>query len=225
MAEFDLTQLRNICVLGHGGDGKTSCCDAILFSAKAVDRFGRVDNGTSKFDFDPDEIKKKHTINSSLGFCEWKKHKINIIDTPGDANFVGETKSSAKASDAAVIVLDAHSGVKVQTVRTWEFADEFRLPKIVFINMMDKERADFNRVLDSLKKTFKASFIPLTYPIGAEQTFRGVVDLLAGKAHIYKGGETGDFSTENIPDDIKRECQKLKEKLIESSVEQDEKMM
>lgn len=225
MAEYDLTQLRNICVLGHGGDGKTSCCDAMLFSAKATDRLGKVDNGTSRFDFDPDEIKKKHTINLSLGFCEWKKHKINIIDTPGDANFIGETKSSAKASDAAVIVLDAHSGVKVQTVRTWEFADEFHLPKIVFINMMDKDRANFNKVLDDLKNTFKVSFIPLTYPIGAEQTFKGVIDLMSGKAHVYKGGENGDFSNENIPDDIKADCQELKEKLVELSVEQDEKML
>jgi len=225
MAEYDVTQIRNICVLGHGGDGKTSLCDAMLFSAKAVDRFGKVDNGTSRFDFDPDEIKKKTTISSSLGLCEWKKHKINIIDTPGDANFVGETKSAVKAADAVIIILDAHSGVKVQTQRTWEFAEELKLPKLIFINMMDKERANFNKILDDLKKAFKVTFIPLQYPIGCEESFKGVVDLISNKAHIYKDGENGEFSIENIPEDIKGDCQSLRERLVESAVEQDEKMM
>ena len=225
MAEYDVNNMRNICVIGHGGDGKTSFCDAALFSTKAVDRLGRVDNGTSKFDFDPDEIKKKATINVSLGFCEWKKHKINILDTPGDANFVGDTKASVRAADAALIILDGHSGVKVQTQRGWEFAQELNLPKTVFVNMMDKERANFTKVLDDLKKSFNVSFIPLVLPIGAEASFKGVADLISQKAHIYKNGENGEYDVTDIPADIKDECQSMREKLVESAVEQDEKMM
>ncbi|OGL47079.1 MAG: translation elongation factor G [Candidatus Schekmanbacteria bacterium RBG_16_38_11] len=225
MAEYDVNNMRNICVIGHGGDGKTSFCDAALFSAKTVERLGRVDNGTSKFDYDPDEIKKKATISTSLGFCEWKKHKINILDTPGDANFVGETKSSIRAADAVVIILDGHSGVKVQTQTGWEFAEESNLPKIVFINMMDKERANFIKVLDDLKKSFKTAFIPLVSPIGAEESFKGVVDLISKKAHVYKNGENGEYDVADIPADIKDECMSLREKLVESAVEQDEKMM
>ncbi|MBI5376868.1 MAG: elongation factor G [Candidatus Schekmanbacteria bacterium] len=225
MAQYSLSNLRNICVIGHGGDGKTTLSDAMLFCAGASDRLGKIINGTSKFDYDPDEIKKKGSISATLGFCEWKKNKVNIIDTPGDANFIGDIKSSLRVADGAVLLVDAHSGVKVQTERTWNFCDELELPRIVFVNMMDKERANYEKTVEALKEVFKVSFVPLQYPIGSEQNFKGVVDLLDNKAHIYKNDESGKYDVVDVPQDIAADTASLKDRMVESLVEIDEATM
>lgn len=225
MTQYNSSKLRNVCVIGHGGDGKTTFSDALLFCSGASDRLGKTANGTSKFDFDPDEIKKGGSINAAIGFTEWKKNKINIIDTPGDANFIGDIKSSLRIADSAILLVDAHSGVKVQTERTWSFCDEFELPRLIFINMMDKERADFKSVLEELDSTFQSSFVPLQYPIGYEANFKGVVNLLDGKSHIYKDDESGKYDISEIHGEISGECSEIRGKTIEALVELDESIM
>ncbi len=225
MAQYNSSNLKNVCIIGHGGDGKTTFSDALLFCSGASDRLGKTENGTSKFDFDPDEVKKGGSINAALGFMEWKKNKINIIDTPGDANFIGDIKSSLRITDSAILIIDAHGGIKVQSERTWGFCDELSIPRAVFINMMDKERADFNAVLSELGDIFQVSFVPLQMPVGKEDDFKGIVNLLEGKAHIYKTDESGKFDVTDIPDDMLSESSSLKEKMVEALVELDEEIM
>ena len=148
--ERKIEQIRNIALTAHVGSGKTSLAEAMLFNGKSTTRLGKVDDGTSNMDFEPEEIKRKITISSSFHHCDWKKNYINIIDTPGDDNFLSDTKFSLQAADAVIVVLDATAGVKVGTEKVWNFADEQKLPRIVLINKMDRERADFFKVVDEI---------------------------------------------------------------------------
>ncbi len=182
MKKYEVNRLRNTAIIAHGKAGKTSLSEAMLFDGGSTDRLGRVDDGSSVMDFEPEEIKRKLTISSSFNHLEWDKHKINIIDTPGDANFIIETKNSLQSADSAVVVLDAVSGVEVQTEKVWEYASQFDLPRLFFISKMDRERADFLATLGDIQKVLSPKAIPLNLPIGAEESFSGVVDLLSGKA-------------------------------------------
>jgi len=218
-------QLRNIAFIGHGGSGKTSIAEAMLFNGKVTTRLGKVDDGSSSFDFEPEEIKRKISINSAYHHCDWKKHYINIIDTPGDFNFITDTRFALQAADTAVIVVDATDTVKVGTEKVWEFAEAEQIPKGIFINKMDRERADFYRILEDIENTFGIKVTPITIPIGSEDSFIGVVDLLKMKAYSYSKDGSGNMQSIEIPSDIKDSASEWREKMIENVVEANDVLM
>ena len=183
---LDITKIRNIGFVGHGGVGKTSLVEAILFAAGATTRIGRVDDGTTTTDFDPDEIKRKISLNTSVAFCDYKGHRLNLVDTPGYGDFVADARAGLRVVNAAVVVVDAVAGVQVQTEKVWKFANEYALPRVVVINRLDRERADFFRALESLQKRLKGRLAPFQVPVGSESGFTGVVDLIAMKALLRK---------------------------------------
>ena len=218
-------QLRNVGFLAHVGSGKTSLAEAMLLNGKATNRLGRVDDGTSNFDFEPEETKRKITISAAFHHCNWKKHEINLIDTPGDDNFLSDTRSSLQAADGVVVVVDATAGVKIGTEKVWAFADEQNLPRIIFINKMDRERANFFSVVEDIAKNFNIKATPIYLPIGAEDNFQGVVDLIKMKAHVYSRDGSGKFEDSDIPDDMAETVGEWREKMIENIVEADDNLM
>jgi elongation factor G len=218
-------QLRNVALVAHGSSGKTSLAEAMLFDGKATTRLGKVDDGSSNMDFEPEEIKRKITISTSFHHCSWKKQTINILDTPGEDNFLSDTKFSLQAADAVVVLIDATSGVKIGTEKVWEFADEQVLPRIIFINKMDRERADFYKVVGELSQTFNVKATPVFLPIGAEEQFTGVVDLIKKKAYVYGKDASGEFKTGDIPDDMEDLVDEWREKMIENIVEANDDLM
>lgn len=218
-------QLRNIGLVGHVGCGKTSLAEAMLLNGKATSRLGKVDDGSSNFDFEPEEIKRKITLSTAFHHCTWKKHVVNIIDTPGDDNFLTDTKFSLKAADGAVVVIDATSGVKVGTEKVWGFADEENLPRMIFINRMDRERADFHGVVDQINASFEKNATPVLLPIGAEEDFRGVVDLIRMKAYVYEKDGSGKVTEEEPPGDMADAIEELHEKVVENIVEANDELM
>ncbi len=224
MAKYASPSLRNVAVVGHGGTGKTSLCESLLYVSGKTDRLGRVDDGTSSMDFEPEEQKRRISISSALNFIEWEKHKINIIDTPGDANFAMETRSALRVVDAALVVIDAVGGVEFQTEKVWESADEFGLPRLVFINKMDRERADFTAAIESVKKTLGRKATPVCLPIGSEDAFRGLIDLIHMKALVFDDPR-GKFKTEDVPGDRMEEVRKARESMVEDIAECDDALM
>jgi elongation factor G len=223
--KFESADIRNVAFVGHAGCGKTSLAEAVLFDAKSIDRLGKVDDGNSAMDFDPEEINRNISIGSALFDFEWKKKKINLIDTPGDADFNTDAQICLSVVDNAVIVVDAVSGIEIQTERMWKKAEEQGIPKIIFISKLDRERADFNRVLDALKSSFKGSFAPITFPIGAEAEFTGVVDVFANKALMYADDNSGNFETTDIPGDIAGTVEEMRNEMIESIAESDDELL
>lgn len=225
MRKFDTGRLRNVALIAHGKAGKTTLAEAILFDGGQTDRLGRVDEGSSIMDFEPEEIKRNLTISSSFHYVEWNKHKINIVDTPGDANFIMDTKNSLQAVDGALIVVDAVSGVEVQTEKVWEYAGQFALPRIFFISKVDRERANFFQALADIQKILTPQAIPLQIPVGAEESFAGVIDLLSMEAIFFENNLSGKMRTGEIPADLKGEAQKAREKLIEAIAESDDALL
>ena len=218
-------QLRNVGLVAHVGSGKTSLAEAILFNGKSTNRLGKVDDGTSNMDFEPEEIKRKITISTSFHHSDWKKNYINIIDTPGDDNFLSDAKSSLQAADGAILVIDATAGVKIGTEKVWGFADEQNLPRIIFINKMDRERANFFGVVEGITKTFDVKATPVFLPIGSEDEFQGLVDLIKMKAYFYSRDGSGKFEDSGIPDDMAEAVSEWREKMIENIVEADDELM
>jgi elongation factor G len=218
-------QLRNVALIAHVGSGKTSLAEAMLFNGKGTSRLGRVDDGTSNFDFEPEEIKRRITISTSIHHCEWKKHIINIIDTPGDDNFLSDTKACLQASDGVIVVLDATAGVKFGTQKVWAFADELKLPRIIYVSKMDRERSNFYGVVDEVMKTFEVKATPVFLPIGAEDKFEGLVDLIKMKAYRFAKDGSGKFEESDVPSDMKDEAEEWREKMIENIVEADDQVM
>ncbi len=225
MKVYDAGTIRNVALVGHTGSGKTQLASAILADAGMVNRFGKVDDGTTVTDFDEEEIARKHTLSASLSYAEWNKHKINIIDTPGIGNFLSDARAALHVADAAVVVVDGVSGVMVQTEKVWAAAEELKLPRLIVVNRIDRERASLERTLQSLRDTCSRSVIPLQLPIGEEKAFTGVIDLLSRKAFIYKGGEKGEFSEAAIPAELSSAAEHARELLIEMVAESDEKLM
>ena len=197
----------------------------MLFNAKATTRLGKVDDSTSNFDFEPEEIKRKATLSTSFHHCNWKKHIINIIDTPGDDNFLSDAKLSLQAADGAIVIIDATSGVKVGTEKVWIFADEQQLPRIVFVNKMDRERADFYKIVEEASRIFEIKATPLFLPIGEEDDFSGLVDLIKQKAYTYSKDGSGKFETSEIPADMEETVNEWREKMIENIVEVNDDLM
>jgi elongation factor G len=223
--EKKVEQLRNAALIAHGGSGKTSLAEAMLFNGKATTRLCKVDDGTSNLDVEPEEIKRKSTLTTAFHHCSWNKHTLNIIDTPGDDNFLSDAKFSLQAADGSVVLIDATAGVKVGTEKVWAFAEEQGLPKIVFINRMDRERADFFQALDALSQTFEIKATPIFIPIGEEDNFSGVVDLIKQKAYVYSKDGSGTFETTDIPEDLKDTADEWREMMIENVVEVDDDLM
>ena len=216
----EIGKIRNVSIIAHSGAGKTTLGEAILFNAGATERLGRVDDGTSVLDFEPEEIARKMSISASLHHYEWNRHHINLIDTPGFANFLTETRNALRVSGGAVVILSAISGVKIQTEKIWQFADEYEIPRIAFVNKMDRERASFLRAVDDMEKAFGARGIPIQLPIGAEEGFRGVVDLIEMKAYIYNG--EGSFDIAEIPPEMMEDAESFRVRMVEAVAEGDD---
>lgn len=223
MKIYEPAMLRNIGIIGHGSTGKTSLAEAMLFNSGAINRLGRVEDGNTVMDYEPEEIKKTSSVVAGFANISWKKSLINIIDTPGDANFIADAQNALHAVDCALITICAASGVEVQTEKLWDLAAENKLPKIIFINKMDRERANFYSVLTEIKDTFKVSLLPLQIPIGQEDTFSGVVDLIANKAYTFD--EKGKANVTDIPDDLKDKVEEYKTMAVEAIAENDEELM
>lgn len=218
-------QLRNVALIAHVGSGKTSLAEAMLFNGKGTSRLGSVDDGTSNFDFEPEEIKRRITISTSIHHCDWKKHVINIIDTPGDDNFLSDTKACLQAADGVILVLDATAGVKFGSQKVWAFADELKLPRMIYVSKMDRERSNFYGVVEEVMKTFEVKATPVFLPIGAEDKFEGLVDLIKMKAYRFAKDGSGKFEESDVPADLKDEAEEWREKMIENIVEADDQVM
>jgi elongation factor G len=216
-------RIRNIALIGHGGAGKTSLAEAMLYKSGTIKRFGKVEEGNTAMDFEPEELKRRSSISSGFHQLSWKNHTVNLIDTPGDQNFFSDTKSSMQAADGAVVVIDAVDGVKVQTELAWEFAKTFNQPCVIFINKLDRERADFNRAFEDAKVSFEPKPIILQLPIGAETEFKGVVDLIRNKAYVY--GADGNPKKEDIPAEMQELVESEREALIENIAEADDALI
>jgi elongation factor G len=219
MASNDTSKIRNLGIVAHGGAGKTSLSEAILYNAGMIDRLGRVDDGTTTMDFEPEEIKRKISITSSLDHCEWNSHSIHLVDTPGYGDFIADTRACMRALDGAVVILSAISGVKVQTEEVWNWANEFEIPRIAFVNKMDRERANFLRAIDDMEKALKARGVAIQMPLGAEETFEGVIDLIRMKAYKYNKDQSGTCSEIGIPAEYLAEAQRLREHMVETVAE------
>jgi len=219
MGKYDTAKIRNLGIIAHGGAGKTSLSEAILYNAGMIDRLGRVDDGTSTMDYEPEEIKRKISISSALDHCEWDGHSIHLVDTPGYGDFIADTRACMRALDCGVVILSAISGVKVQTEEVWGWANEFEIPRIAFVNKMDRERANFFRAIDDMEKNLKARGVAIQFPIGAEESFEGVVDLVKMKAYRYARDNSGSFSEMEIPADCLDEAQRLREQMVETVAE------
>jgi len=214
--------IRNIALVAHGGAGKTSLAEAMLFDAGVVNRLGRIEEGNTALDFEPEEIKRTSSISTGFHQLPWKKHTVTLMDTPGDQNFFSDTKTCLQAADAAVVVIDAVDGVKVQTEIGWEFLDDFKLPRAIFINKLDRERADFQRTFEDAKGMFQPKLIILQLPIGSEAGFKGVVDLITRKAYVYEDGKS---KASEIPADMKDSVEVEREALIENIAEADDALV
>ena len=218
-------QLRNVALIAHVGSGKTSLAEAMLFNGKGTSRLGRVDDGTSNFDYEPEEVKRRITISTSIHHCDWKKHIINIIDTPGDDNFLSDSKACLQAADGVIVVLDATAGVKFGTQKVWAFADELKLPRIIYVSKMDRERSNFYGVVEEVMKTFEVKATPVFLPIGSEDKFEGLVDLIKMKAYRFTKDGSGKFEESDVPAGMKDEVDEWREKMIENIVEADDQVM
>ncbi len=225
MKVYDASAIRNIALVGHSGSGKTQLTSAILSDAGMVNRFGRVDEGTSITDFDEEEIARKHTLSASLAYAEWNKQKINLIDTPGMGNFISDAQSALHVVDAAVVVVDAVAGVMVQTEKVWAIAAELGLPRIVVVNRLDRERASLDRTLQGLRESLSRNVIPVQFPIGEEKGFRGVVDLITRTAFLAASDGSGKFKVDAVPGEIAGAVDHAREALIEMVAESDEHLM
>src|SRR5580765_6584871 len=191
MKVYDAASIRNVALVGHTGAGKTQLASAILADAGMINRFGKVDDGTTITDFDDEEIARKHTLSASLAYAEWNKQKVNIIDTPGMGNFLSDANAALRVADAALVVVDAVGGVMVQTEKVWGAAEELGLPRLVVLNRLDRDRASLQRSLRSLQELCHRTVIPIQLPIGEEKSMRGVVDLVAKKAFIFESDGSG----------------------------------
>ncbi len=217
-----INSLRNIVLLSHGGAGKTSLAETMLFKSGVTNRLGKIGEGNTVMDFEPEEIKRGSSISSAFHQFTWKNNLISLIDTPGDQNFFTDTKNCMQAADGAVVVIDAVDGIKVQTEQAWEFAEEFKQPCAIFVNKLDRERSDFFKVFEDATQMFKPKPIKLQLPVGSENNFRGVIDLIRMKAYIYADGKASEA---DIPDDMKSMAEKERESFIENIAEADDALI
>jgi elongation factor G len=225
MKVYDAATIRNLAVVGHGGCGKTQLVSAMLFVAGAVNRLGKVDDGSTVTDFDDEEIARRHTLSSSLAHAEWQKTKINILDTPGFANFLSDARAALRVVESAVVVVDAVAGVEVQTEKLWADISELGLPRIVAVSRLERDRASLERTLESLHRDCGREIVPIQLPIGEERDFKGVVDLIRMKALTFATDGSGTMTEGEIPADIADRAAQVREQLLEMVAEADEALM
>ncbi len=222
MKRYSATEIRNIALAGHQGTGKTSLTEAMLFDSGAIDRLGRVEDGTAKTDFDPDEARRHISIHLAMAPVEWKGTKVNVLDTPGYLDFVGEVGSAMRVADAAVLLVSAPSGVEVGTEAAWDLATDRKIPKFLFVNKMDRENADFGRVMESIRSVFGNRCVPIQVPIGSERTFSGVVDVLHRVAYTGAGKEV---QSGPVPAECEAAVEHWREALMECAAEADDELL
>lgn len=222
MSRISPNQIRNVAVIAHSGAGKTTLSEAILFNAGVIDRMGTTEAGNTTMDYEPEEVARKITISSSIAFFDWQKVRVNIVDTPGFVNFVEDTRGCLRAVDGAIVIVSALSGVKAETEKVWRYACEFEVPRIVFVNKMDKESARFYLVLDELEKSFENEAIPLNIPIGEGETFKGIIDILELKAYSW---DKSSISEIEIPSEMNETVEKYRKKLVEKVAEADDNLL
>ena len=224
MKQYTADRIRNVGLFSHGGAGKTSLAEALLYDSETVNRLGKVEEGTTVTDFDPDEIKRRISVSTALAPLSWKDTKINVIDAPGYADFLGEVNSALRVSDGAVVVIDASAGIEVGTEQAWRLLDDRTIPRLVFINKMDRENANFSRFLESARSAFGTSVSAIEIPIGSEKDFVGTIDLLSETATYYTGDGHG-IEEKPIPEELKETAAEYRRQLVETIAEQDEDLM
>ena len=220
MKKYQAEQIRNLALVGHGGVGKTSLVETLLFKTGGSSRRGRVEDGNTVSDYDAEEIKRQISISTSIVPCEWKNHKLNILDAPGFFDFEGEVKEALRVAELALVLVSATAGVEVGTEKVWDYAED--LPKMIFVNKMDQENADFSKVLASLKDKFGTSIVALQLPLGQEADFSGVVDLITMKAYKYEGGKRTEVP---VPAELEGDIETLREELMEAVAVTDEDLL
>lgn len=220
MKQYSIDRLRNVVLLGHSGSGKTSLTEAMLFDTGAINRMGRVEDGTTVADFDEEEHRRSISINTAVVPVEWNDHKINVLDAPGFMDFLGDIKSAIAVADGSVIVVDGSAGVEVGTELVWGYADEEDLPRLVFVNKIDRENVSFERVLEQLEASFDATFVPIQVPIGEGGGFQGVVDLVSMKAYTGDGA-----SSDEVPEAVAAQVETYRRRMMESAAENDDELL
>ncbi|MCU1246352.1 MAG: translation elongation factor 2, partial [Acidobacteria bacterium] len=225
MKVYSGSEIRNVAIVGHNDTGKTMLVSQMLFNAGGTTRLGRIEDGTTVTDFDPDEIERKHSISAAVAYAEWKNTKINLLDTPGFGIFLMESRTALRVADAAMVVVSGVTGVEVTTEKVWKFTEEYALPRLIVINKLDRERSSFQRTLDALQAKFGKNVVPIQLPIGEEKDFRGVIDLVSMTAHIYSPDGSGKVETGAIPESHQSEAAEWRERLIEKVAEGDDTLM
>jgi len=222
---YDGKEVRNVALIGHGNSGKTSLAAGCLYLTGATNRLTSVDEGNTLTDFDEEEIQRKITIATALAYLEWKRHKINLLDTPGFNIFINDTQASMVAADAALALVDGVAGVEVQTEKVWNFAKNYGLPRAFIVNRLDRELSSFDRALASIQENFGRAAVPIQLPLGAERNFKGVIDLIRMKAYAYSPQGTGKGEEREIPGEIFGAAEKARESLVEMVAEGDDTLM
>jgi elongation factor G len=220
MKKYQTEQLRNVSLISHSGAGKTSLAEAMLYDTGAITRLGRVEERTTVSDYDPEEQERQMSVNTSVIPCEVAGCKINVLDTPGYMDFVGEVKGALRVSDSTIVVICAASGVEVGTEMCWQYADQLNLPRIIFINKLDRENASFQRVIDQVRAKFEKRVIPLQLPIGAETAFKGIIDLVSMKAYLEDKRDPVA-----IPAELQKQAETMRQEMIEAAAEADDELI
>ncbi len=223
--DFERAHVRNVGLLSDSGAGKTSLGEAILFDTGEISRLGTVNDGTTTLDYDPDEIKRHISLNASLGFCEWKRHRITLLDTPGAANFIADMYGTLRVMDGAVVLMSGESGVKAQTERIWQWVEQLGLPRVVLMNEMDHERANFAQALAAGQKAFGNKLVPVQVPLGESTNFRGVIDLLQMRAFAYRNDLSGAVEEMDLPETHRELAHQYRNQLIERVAESNDELL
>jgi len=225
MESRDLATIRNVGILSHGGAGKTTLAEALLFTAGAIPRPGRVEEGTTVMDFDPEEASRKVSIATGVGHLVYHDHLVNLLDTPGYSSFLSDTRSTLRVAGGALAIISSLSGVKAGTERVWRFADEYELPRVVFVNKLNRERADFERAVHDMEEQLAATPLPLYLPVGREQNLRGLYDLITGKAYETVDGKQKEIAAGELSDELTAQAATYRERLIEAVCEMDDELL
>jgi len=223
---YDTKHLRNVCLVGHGGTGKTSLTETFLFNSGVINRIGKIADGNTVSDYLPEEVKHKVSISTSLIPIEWQGVKVNILDTPGYSDFIGEVKCALRVVECGVLVLSGVAGLEVQAEITWDVMEQQKLPRVILVNKLDRENANFEKVLEQLKGTYlQTKFVPLQIPIGQEASFKGLIDIVENKAYYYETNGSGKFSVKEVPEEYKDETERLRDQLAEAVAEADDEIL
>ncbi|NLN83918.1 MAG: elongation factor G, partial [Firmicutes bacterium] len=225
MKNYSADKIRNIGLFSHGGIGKTTLAEAMLYTSGAIDRMGKTTDGTSFLDFDSEETKRQMSISLGVAPIEWADHKINIVDTPGYLDFVGEVVATMRVVDTAVVLVDAVSGVEVGTELVWEHAENREIPRVVIVNRMDRENADFNKAFESLKEEFGIRLAPVMLPLGSQADFKGVIDIIKNKAYTYTDATGKNFTEGDVPAEYAAAVEEYRQVLLEAVAEVDDDLM